>query len=78
MAHNFNKYGHDRVDVQNIPYDFNSILHYNGKAFSKNGKPTIKKIGAGSFAAMGQRNGFSNDDIIAINKLYSCNGKGEP
>ena len=71
---NFNKYNHGVINTQETPYDINSIMHYGSKAFSKNGKVTIKYIPNPS-ATFGQRNGLSTNDKIAIINLYSCSGK---
>ena len=51
-------------------YDYESIMHYDMYAFSKNNKPTIvpKKPGV----TIGQRKGFSDLDVYKINKLYEC------
>ena len=32
------------TDTFNLPYDYESITHYNGDAFSKNGLDTIKTM----------------------------------
>lgn len=55
---------------QNIPYDYNSIMHYSATAFSNNGKPTIvpKKPGA----KIGQREKLSDIDVREIRAYYSC------
>uniref|UniRef100_A0AC34GHW6 Metalloendopeptidase n=1 Tax=Panagrolaimus sp. ES5 TaxID=591445 RepID=A0AC34GHW6_9BILA len=45
-------------------------MHYASTAFSKNGKATIEPKKRG--AQIGQRTGFSENDIYKINKLYKC------
>lgn len=48
-------------------------MHYTQLSFSKDGRsPTIipKKPGVDF---IGQRVGFSNDDLMKINRLYKCN-----
>lgn len=47
--HNFNKYNSSIVTDFGIPYDYNSVMHYSGKAFSKNGDVTIEPL-VGAFA----------------------------
>ena len=49
-------------------------MHYGSKAFSKNGHPTIQVI-ENDNVDIGQRNGFSNADLIKINSLYNCHCK---
>jgi len=40
----FAKYGREKIDSMNIPYDYESIMHYPFTAFSKNGKPTLTAL----------------------------------
>ena len=47
-------------------YNKASIMHYDCKAFSKNGLLTIQSLNV----AIGQRSGLSQDDITAINDIY--------
>ena len=72
--HNFNKYSHGTIDRQQVPYDFNSIMHYGKTSFSKNGKPTIRSI-HNPDQELGQRIGFTDLDIHEINTLYDCSSK---
>jgi len=51
------------------PYDYGSIMHYSGRAFSKSGKATIIPKTPG--ARIGQREGLSSLDLTAIAQLYS-------
>lgn len=51
-------------------YDYNSIMHYERTAFTKNGYPTIEP--KSEKVIIGQRNGFSPTDLFEINVLYKC------
>ena len=72
--HNFNKYSRHDIDLLKVPYDFDSIMHYGRKSFSKNGKDTIRSI-LDPNRPLGQRNGFTDLDAHEINALYDCSGK---
>ncbi|KAL5278787.1 hypothetical protein ACFFRR_003419 [Megaselia abdita] len=54
-----------------VPYDYGSVMHYSGSAFSTNGRPTI--IARQGNANMGQRDGFSPRDLQKVNSMYNCN-----
>ncbi|KAL9980001.1 hypothetical protein ACROYT_G008531 [Oculina patagonica] len=73
--HNFNKYSHRDIDVLQVPYDFDSIMHYGRKSFSKNGKDTLRSI-LDPNRGLGQRQGFTNLDVHEINELYDCAASG--
>ncbi|XP_055305146.1 hatching enzyme 1.2-like isoform X2 [Sitodiplosis mosellana] len=71
--HNFNKYDDAVVSNFDVTYDYNSVMHYSAKAFSKNGNITIEPIY--EYTVLGQRIGLSEGDIQKINTMYnsSCN-----
>lgn len=71
----FKKYGTDKINSLGIPYDYQSIMHYGEKAFSKNRKNTIETLDPKKQSLIGQRKGLSKLDIRQINLLYKCNGK---
>lgn len=50
-------------------------MHYDRKAFTKNGKPTIVAIGNEQLVFGTTSHGLSAGDIIEINALYNCKGK---
>ncbi|KAK4020421.1 hypothetical protein OUZ56_002401 [Daphnia magna] len=75
MAYNFQKYNLDRIQYLGAPYDTSSVMHYDAFAFAKNReRPTIiaKKQGT----ELGQRRGFSDVDVMKLNKLYECGKNG--
>lgn len=74
MAHNFNKYKHDMVDGLQVPYDYDSIMHYGRKQFSKNGKDTIRALHDPK-RPLGTTQGFSPTDLHEVNSLYDCKSK---
>ena len=56
-------------DNQDTPYDYDSVMHYGPTAFSNNTQNTIDTPNG---EHIGQRNGFSDLDVIGLNKLYAC------
>ena len=74
MSYNFRKYSHGEADYYGEPYDYDSLMHYENRAFSSNGYATIVAKSNPS-RVLGQRNGFSATDIRQLNKLY-CGGTG--
>ncbi|XP_055626255.1 blastula protease 10-like [Toxorhynchites rutilus septentrionalis] len=70
---NFLKYSADEVTSFDVRYDYGSVMHYGGTAFSKNGLPTI--VPKDPNAEIGQRIGMSERDISKINLMYRCLGK---
>ncbi|XP_031658988.1 zinc metalloproteinase nas-4-like [Oncorhynchus kisutch] len=57
-------------DTQDLPYDYDSIMHYGTYYFSSNRNPTIDSKKSG--VQIGQRNHLSPLDIARLNKLYQC------
>lgn len=53
------------------PYDFQSIMHYSNKEFSRNGGDTIQAIADPSMS-LGNINSLSALDVMQINLLYKC------
>jgi len=74
MRYNFNKFGTDTINSLGTPYDFRSMMHYGATAFGR-GQRTIETINPANQRLIGQRGGFSDMDIVQINKMY-CGGKG--
>ncbi|RNA44227.1 Zinc metallo ase nas-6 [Brachionus plicatilis] len=75
QVENFAKYGTDRIDLLNEPFDYYSIMIYGPKAFSKNGKPTITALNPK--IKLNDFNLLSDTDIREIRKLYQCIEKGK-
>ncbi|MBI5387074.1 MAG: M12 family metallopeptidase [Verrucomicrobia bacterium] len=69
-AHNFNT--HDEAKHYG-PYDFDSVMHYDGKSFSTNGLDTITVLPPNDVlwqAGIGQRDHFSTWDQRIMSYLY--------
>ena len=65
--HNFDR--HDDSQTLGSPYDYNSIMHYSGGAFSiGNTKTIVPKNGA----QIGQPEKASDSDIKKLKLLYQC------
>ena len=71
MEFNFEKYGTDRVDLLDEPFDYYSTMIYGPKAFSKNDEPTIVPLDKN--IVLNEINLLSDIDIREIRKLYKCN-----
>ncbi|CAF0998878.1 unnamed protein product [Brachionus calyciflorus] len=69
--HNFNKYNTNQIGLLNFKYDYESVMHYGPKSFSKNGEPTIVPKDPNSF--IGQRKYISETDIAEIRAFYEFN-----
>ena len=69
--HNFEKKNLTEINSLGERYDYNSIMHYSPRSFSRdNEKRTI--IPVAKFQSIGQREQLSISDIRQANKLYSC------
>ena len=64
----------DEAATNDIPYDFDSIMHYDAYAFSSNNEPTIEPLDDSvSLDRLGQRDRLSQYDLDHIRELY-CEG----
>ena len=70
---NFARYSRGEVSTLDLEYDLNSVMHYNNKAFSRNGHPTIVALSGSQ--KLGQKEGMSQLDVKKLNKLYECDKK---
>ena len=73
MEFNFQKQPTSNVDSMNVPYDYESMMHYGKTAFGS-GKITIKTKDPSKQDVIGNRKGFSIYDILQMNLLYRCPG----
>ncbi|XP_039270233.2 uncharacterized protein LOC120344954 isoform X1 [Styela clava] len=74
MAYNFQKRKNHEIDSFGSPYDLQSVMHYHGTAFSRNGQPTIVDMRGN--AVRGQRGGLSVEDAKQVNRMYKCGNTG--
>ncbi|KAM6217530.1 meprin A subunit beta [Rhynchocyon petersi] len=70
--HNFNTYTDQESDSLNVPYDYNSVMHYSKTAFQNGTEPTIVTRIPEFMDVIGQRMDFSDYDILKLNRLYNC------
>ncbi|XP_026725953.1 seminal metalloprotease 1-like [Trichoplusia ni] len=66
--HNFKKYGKDVINDFDVPYDYDSVMHYPATAFSAHKEKTIIPIKEN--VEIGQRVGLSEGDILKLNRMY--------
>ncbi|KAF7992668.1 hypothetical protein HCN44_005012 [Aphidius gifuensis] len=71
--HNFEKYDSNTVTDYGVGYDYQSVMHYSSKAFSKNGNMTI--VPKKEDEIIGQRNGMSDKDMIKLGAMYNSECK---
>lgn len=71
---NFDKVDPEKFSNFGTGYDLYSLMHYDGKAFSKNNKQTIVPKDRRYKNVIGQREGLSVGDVERINNMYKCPG----
>ncbi|XP_076467019.1 zinc metalloproteinase nas-8-like [Babylonia areolata] len=75
LLYNFRKFSVNHVDVRRVPYDYRSIMHYGARAFSINGRPTIRTKVAQFQDVIGTARNLSFLDIKLANILYKCHAR---
>lgn len=71
-AHNFEIHS-DKVSTSlDVPYDYNSVMHYSKTSFNKDTEPTIVTKIPEFMDVIGQRMEFSDSDLLKLNRLYNC------
>jgi len=72
----FSSYPEIYTTTYNVPYDYESIMHYSQYAFAKDpSKPSIRAKNGNDIydRKMGQINGPSAGDLTKVNIMYNCN-----
>ena len=72
---NFNKYDFDFVSIEDVPYDYESVMHYSATGFVQTpGGTSIDPYIPYFSKVIGQRKDFSRNDVAKINRMYKCAG----
>merc|ERR1719239_235139 len=72
VKYNFKKYSSSYVNTYKVPYDYASVMHYGGTAFSINRGYTIKTLDPKKQNVIGNREGLSFYDVMLANEMYEC------
>lgn len=73
QEYNFNKQSWSSAQQLNTAYDYDSIMHYDPKEFSKNGYNTIEPLRAGvNLVNAAYKNSLSSIDVAEIRRYYNC------
>ncbi|KAH9498106.1 Blastula protease 10 [Bulinus truncatus] len=71
-SHNFEKKRWSQVLTYGLPYDYDSIMHYDEKTFSVNNTLTVHAKDPKYQKVIGNGKGLSFSDIKLANLMYSC------
>ena len=71
MHYNFQTYRLKLMDDRGVPYNANSLMHYDGYVFSKNGEPTILSK-ATKLPDVGSNGYLTQEDIELALRMYKC------
>lgn len=73
LRYNFDKVSSKKFSNFDTPYDYYSVMHYDGNAFAVDrNKPTIVPKDEKFSKIIGQRRGVSINDLRRINRMYKC------
>jgi len=70
IAGNFHNFEMNVNVYDDQPYQFDSIMHYDGYAFSSNGQPTITSVDGTHDMTLGQDVGLSQGDADQVAAMY--------
>jgi hypothetical protein len=68
----YDKMNPDQVNLQNLRYDYDSVMHYFYNGFGINGRTTLVTKDSSKQYSIGMSNVFSKCDLEKINKMYQC------
>jgi hypothetical protein len=68
----YNKINSDQATLQNLRYDYDSIMHYDSVGFGINGLTTLVTKDTSKQYSIGRKYVFSKCDLEKINKMYQC------
>ncbi|XP_031568695.1 uncharacterized protein LOC116303310 [Actinia tenebrosa] len=72
QEYNFERHDIGSVGSLGLPYDYESLMHYGKRTFTRNGENTLERIDNPN-GKLGRTGGsFSSTDKVAINALYEC------
>lgn len=72
---NFNKATNELVDPYDLPYDFDSLMHYPTMAFAKLHTNQTMYANHDPKRALGQTKGPTYNDLEKIRRMYNCGDK---